>query len=162
MLSLLKSRPPLEGTRYLGVCTQVSHRGDRQSCRWRSGNPFIIEKLAEHVKRRLWPLFEATEPRASAARATGRVARRPRFRYCLAPMESIRSSPATPLRWRRVLRNILSFLETGTAVSLGELALTSPEIEMLQMSGFGPLLSEALVGHPSFPSLFPAATAVGA
>lgn len=69
-------------------------------------------------------------------------------------MESIRSSPASPLLWHDALRHLLSFLETGAPVCLDDRSLGAAEFEMLQMAGFGPLLSESLAGHPSFPALF--------
>ena len=67
-------------------------------------------------------------------------------------MESPAPTPPAPLRWRDALRRILAVLEgspCGEAWAPGE-----EELRMLQMAGFGPLLSHVLAGHPAGPTLF--------
>jgi hypothetical protein len=67
-------------------------------------------------------------------------------------MESQVPIPPAPLRWRDALRRILALLE---GLPGGDTwAPAEEEVRMLQMGGFGPLLSDVLVGHPAFPALF--------
>ena len=67
-------------------------------------------------------------------------------------MESQAPIPAAPLRWRDALRRILALLE---GLPCGDTwAPGKEEVRMLQMAGFGPLLSDVMAGHPSFPALF--------
>ena len=59
-----------------------------------------------------------------------------------------------PLLWDGALRRILTLLEEGPDAEETPWSLSSDEIEMLQMAGFGPLLSDSLARHAAFPVLF--------
>jgi hypothetical protein len=67
-------------------------------------------------------------------------------------MESPAPTSSAPLRWRDALRRILALLEG--LPSSGTWTPGEEETRMLQMAGFGPLLSDSLTGHPAFPALF--------
>lgn len=67
-------------------------------------------------------------------------------------MESPLPTPAAPLRWRDALQRIQALLEGLPCQK--QWAPGEEEVRMLQMAGFGPLLSDLLAGHPAFPALF--------
>jgi len=67
-------------------------------------------------------------------------------------MESPAPTPPALLRWRDALRRILA-LQEGLPCE-DDWAPGEEEVRMLQMAGFGPLLSDILAGHPAFPALF--------
>ena len=67
-------------------------------------------------------------------------------------MEPSTPTPPAPLRWRDALRRILVLLHGSPCDDAWEPG--EQELEMLQMAGFGPLLSEVMAGHPAFPALF--------